>query len=265
MSERLDDLHDARFETPARADAPPDPMPDLLAHRRPARALPAVGRLSADLKAAVLEEDAALRVRAVGAMRAAGLPLRDIMDVCIPEAARLLGAEWHDNTRSFADVTIGTARLQALLRELGEEECREFDCDALGPGVAVVVLEHEAHTLGSSLLCQQLRRLGASVQLLVGQCDADVVRCVAEAQFDAVLISAARSEALASARKLVDKLKAPAAFPVPIVIGGAVVSREPDVKMQTGADHVATDAKDALVRCGLKISPQGALRRAAME
>jgi MerR family transcriptional regulator, light-induced transcriptional regulator len=188
----------------------------------------------------------------LGFMGRAQIGIDDIVDLYVPEVARRLGQDWHDNRRSFSDVTIGAARLQGLLRELaGRWEdglWRDLDC----PAVAVVVLENEFHTLGAVVLSQQLRRLGVSVQLIVGQSEAEIIQCVAQDRFDAILVSVSRSECLASLRKLVEKLRRASVHPTQVVVGGAAIGDEGEIRILTGADHVATDAGEALIKCGLK-------------
>lgn len=197
----------------------------------------------------------------LGFMGRAQVGIDDIVDLYVPEVARRLGQDWHDNRRSFADVTIGSARLQGLLRELagrGEDGLwRDLDC----PAVAVVVLENEFHTLGAVVLSQQLRRLGVSVQLVVGQSEAEIIQCIAQDRFEAIFVSVSRSESLASLRKLVDKLRRASVHPTPVVVGGAAIGDESEIRILTGADHVAADASEALIKCGLKSYLQDAVLR----
>jgi methanogenic corrinoid protein MtbC1 len=197
----------------------------------------------------------------LGFMGRAQVGIDDIVGLYVPEVARRLGQDWHDNRRSFADVTIGTARLQGLLRELAgradEGAWRDLDC----PAVALLVLENEFHTLGAVVLSQQLRRLGVSVQLMLGQSEAEMIQCIAQDRFDAILLSVSRRECLASLKKLVEKLRGAAPHPTPVVVGGAAIGEEGEIRKLTGADHVAADASDALIKCGLKSYLQEAVLR----
>jgi methylmalonyl-CoA mutase cobalamin-binding subunit len=199
----------------------------------------------------------------LGFMGRAQVGIDDIVGLYVPEVARRLGQDWHENRRSFADVTIGAARLQGLLRELAGRAddglWRDLDC----PAVALVVLENEFHTLGAVVLSQQLRRLGVSVQLLVGQSEAEMIQCIAQDSFDAILVSVSRIESLASLKKLVEKLRRASVHPTPVVVGGAAIGDESEIRIVTGADHVASDACDALIKCGLKSYLQDAVLRAS--
>ena len=55
-------------------------------------------------------------------LRDMGISDHAIIDHYIPETARRLGADWVADRLGFADVTIGSAKLQSMLRELVEEE-----------------------------------------------------------------------------------------------------------------------------------------------
>ena len=126
----------------------------------------------------------------------------------------------------------------------------------------MIVMEGEYHTLGAMVFSQQLRRAGASVRLIVGRREDEILDIVAQDQFDALVLSLSRVEVLASARKLVEKLRSATSLPAPVVVGGAVAEHETKLMKLTGADHVASDARDALFKCGLKTFQNGAKLRA---
>lgn len=272
MSERLEELREI-VENPGpieigRAEAQLLPMTasgsgGTLAERRRATAARLSEQFAAALLEAVLRDEADLGETVLAAMREARVRSHDVIDHYIPEVARRLGADWHENRRSFADVTIGVARLQCLLREMAAHGPADPIRDTDAPGVAVIVLENEFHTLGAMVLGQQLRRAGISVQMIVGQTEAEIVQSVAQDRFDAILVSVSRPERLASVRKLVEKLRNATLNATPVVIGGRAVGDEGEIRTLTGADHVATDAQDALLKCGLKTCLQGAGLRAS--
>jgi methanogenic corrinoid protein MtbC1 len=221
------------------------------------------GQFTAALLEAVLRDDGDIHDRVRESMQAARVRVHDMIDQYVPEAARRLGQDWHDNRRSFADVTIGVARLQGLLRDLVAQSREDAVRDASAPGVAVIVMENEFHTLGAMVLGQQLRRMGVSVQMVIGQTEAEILQSVAQDHFNAIFVSVSRAECLASVRKLVEKLRNATVAPTPVVIGGLAVRDEGEIRVLTGADHVATDARDAVQKCGLKISHLGASLRAS--
>jgi methanogenic corrinoid protein MtbC1 len=237
----------------------------VLASKRLSAASLLSERFLEELSVAVRSGDGTHHRAIVRDMVEARIRPEDIADFYIPEVARRLGAAWCEDGLSFADVTIGTARLQGLLKEIGSHwtDDRRLDPDA--PVVLVVVLADEFHTLGAMVLCGQLSRIGVSVKLAMGHAESDLLRILAGGHFDAILISAAQGEKLATLRKLIEKIRTASVRPTPVVIGGSVVTRVADIKTQTGADHATTDPKEALRACGLKISVPGARLRATSE
>lgn len=214
---------------------------------------------------AVRTGDGRARADVVRDMIAARIRPEDIADFYIPEVARRLGAAWCEDGLSFAEVTIGVARLQGLLREIGRDWFRDAHVEPDAAGVLVIVLDDEFHTLGAMVTCAKLGRMGISVRLLMGRNESDVPDVVAAGQFDAVFISAAQGNRVETLRKLVEKIRVSAHRPTPVVIGGSIVTRVADIKTRTGADHATTDAREALRACGLRISARGGGRRVASE
>ena len=205
------------------------------------------------LRDAVLDEDHDRRLRILDLMRETQISDDAIHDHYIPEVARRIGADWVADRLSFAEVTIGAARLQSLLRELSPED-PGADSDA--PGIAVMTPPGEDHTLGASVLAGQLRRAGADVRVLAGETSAQLLAGLGGGRFDAVFISVATGQALANLHKFVNAVRSVAGPDTSIVIGGPAVEREQNARKRTGADFASSDATDALKLCGLRASPR---------
>jgi len=195
--------------------------------------------------------DPSARDQVVREMLGARINRFEIADLYIPEVARRMGVAWCDDGMSFAEVTIGVARLQGLLRDLTENwsvESRMYDD---GLNIVVLMLADDYHTLGPMLVTSQLRRLGASVRLLLGRPDAEVKAVVRDQAFDMVLVSVAHIEKLGQTNGLVKMIRNNMICPAPIIVGGPGIDMEQDAKAITGADHVSNDVKEALLLCGL--------------
>ncbi|MEQ9054585.1 MAG: cobalamin B12-binding domain-containing protein [Roseovarius confluentis] len=203
------------------------------------------------LRFAAVDRDSDLRFQVVSEMRAGGIPPEDIADLYIPEIARQLGAQWCEDGLGFADVTIGTARLQSLLREISTRF--HYPTDKRNEsGIAVVVLADEYHTLGAMVLTSQLRRLGISVRLLLGVSQSDALRELQQDRYDAVMISASHIEGLDKLAKFVEKIRKQTRRNTPIVIGGPILGSSADVKAITGADVATADVYEAIRECRLR-------------
>jgi len=171
----------------------------------------------------------------------------------IPHVARKMGDEWCEDSLSFSEVTIGTARLQSALRSLGKDwwhDARANDTGE-GSGIVVVLVKDAYHTLGVNVLAGQLRRLGHSVRLAMGPNPQELQAVFRKGRFDAVLISASASESLDFLREYVETIKQSAPGNPPIVIGGGILDSDVDVRSATGADFATKDLFEALEHCGL--------------
>lgn len=174
-------------------------------------------------------------------------------DHYIPEVARRLGVAWEDDTSSFADVTMGVSRLQAILRELGAD----WSADALGksdgPTVLVLLPAGEQHTLGSMVLAGRLRRMGVSVSLQIAPELSQLSNFVADRSFDGAMISVTCQSRLETCRKLIKSLKDATKGRLMVAIGGAILDDAEDVLRLTGADVVTNDISHALWALGISV------------
>ncbi|WP_224826656.1 B12-binding domain-containing protein [Cognatishimia sp. MH4019] len=229
----------------------------VVASRSPHNAAKVYNRLVQQLVEGVRSMERGAQDAALQELRRYGCTPTDIADIYIPAAARVLGDEWCRDEVSFADVTIGTARLQGMLRDLEREWMLEQPkMPANGPSIAIVC-EDDFHTLGSMVIAGQMRRVGASVRLLLGLTMSERMEIFREHSFDIVMISATRTENLETTRKLVKNIRTTCENRLPIVVGGTVIEHNINVKALTGADHVMNDPKEALELCGLKTHHQG--------
>jgi hypothetical protein len=202
------------------------------------------------------------------ALIADGLSADRICDVHIPATARRMGEEWVSDDLSFSIVTIGTARLQGLLRELDLGlERRIGHAAAGGRGSVLVVVASEAdHTLGALLLASQLRRKGLSVRLSLGENP----EAMARANFDAVFLSASIDENMPFLIEAAARIRAAMPAPPPLVLGGALITlRNRDTVEReaqngpdygngngfAGIDYVTCDLDEAIELCGLTSAP----------
>lgn len=171
----------------------------------------------------------------------------------IPEVARQLGEAWCTDMMDFANVTIGSARLQGLLRTLGPEWCGEDLLeDANSPKCLVLVPEDAQHTLGALIMAGQLRRKGLAVTLEIGKPFDELTEMLAANTYDVIMISASARESLDVVRSLVQKLSRMHGDG-PVIVGGSVITLAEDVASLTGADLATSDLDEALEFCGFDI------------
>ncbi|MBF21691.1 MAG: hypothetical protein CMH10_06955 [Marinovum sp.] len=168
-----------------------------------------------------------------------------LIDVCIPEAARTLGAGWNDNTRSFGQVSLGTVRLQGLVQELSAQwKFTPVIHDQ--PSVLVAICGDEDHILGPLVLSDQLRRLGYSVKLLLGATEKDVYDNIETGFFDMVMFSCSSVVSLDNVAKVVKSLRQEISDPPILLLGGAVLGHAPEIEKLVAVDVIASGLTDAL-------------------
>ncbi len=220
---------------------------------------------------AVLREDLVLRfMEAVVAPGSGGVEgmLADIQragvtriafaDRYTPEIARRLGKAWEDDTMGFSDVSIGTARLQAILREIGRGWAADQEPGPGRPGAAVLLIipAEEQHTLGGMVLAGMLRRRGVSVALRIAPTLAELRNLFAATAFDGIMVSVGQASGVEPCRVLVAALKN--LSPAPVAVGGAVLGIVQDVRERTGADVAVNDLAQVIRALGLERAGLGA-------
>jgi len=202
-------------------------------------------------------------------LRQEAVSLTDIIDTVIPAVARLMGQKWADDVISFADVTIGSSRLQEAVRLLGRKE-RSWRAvqdagllhqpaqhpplfsGAVHKRILLVIPRPEHHTLGIFVVSEQFRRLGFHVEVAIDKHHRQIVDMVKYRAFDMIGVTAAGHRTLASARDLVHMIRVSLTRATPIVLGGSLTEPTEELKRITGVDFVVRDAISALTLCGFE-------------
>lgn len=175
-----------------------------------------------------------------------------LADTYIPEAARRLGKAWEDDTLTFADVTIGTVRLQSILRDISAEWAADTGKPANADGAVLLLLpEKEHHTLGPLVLTGQLRRRGVSVSLQLATADGGWKSVLRARYFDGVIVSVGWEGKIEATIQLVNAIKQMTRGKMPVAVGGAVLARSGGILGCESADIVTNDLDKALTIFGL--------------
>ncbi len=195
-------------------------------------------------------------------VKRARITLAALADIYIPLAARRMGQAWHDDQMSWMDVSLGVGRLQSLLREIGTAWVADQAGDTGHGTVMFIVPDREQHTLGPMVATGQLRRYGVSVCLRIAPTVNELRSLMEARRFDGVLISVSTRDKLDSVAKTVQVLRTMVTHPLPIIVGGAVMTTAEDIISTTGADFSSNDIGAALEVMGLKFDPSCVLKRA---
>ena len=184
-------------------------------------------------------------------LRQDGVKATEIIDHIVPAVAQQMGERWFTDEISFADVTIGAARLQETVRGLGWHDMGRDAAHADAPTILLIIPRGEHHTLGAFVLADQLRRRGYRVDVAVDRHPRQIHEMLRRKRYRMVGLTVSGRRTLASAKELVDIIRLTATRVTPIVIGGSILDKGYDVLALSGADHTARDAVSALRRCGL--------------
>ncbi len=201
--------------------------------------------------AAAATADRAERAACLATARAEGATAEEIIDLYIPEAARRMGEGWLSDDMTFAEVTIGAARLQAIVRDIEGTLRPGRTAAAESPSILMIVPVEEDHTLGPMVAACQFRRAGASVHMVIGQGAAPAVEIARRVACNMITISLSSESRVESVRMLIQMLRAQSGHSVPIVVGGPTHMMKDETRMRTGADHVTASTVEALALCDL--------------
>jgi hypothetical protein len=195
---------------------------------------------------AVLRRDEFQTPLVLAELRGNRLSLDQIIDIYIPHVATVLGDMWVRSELNFAQVTIGSMRLQSLL---GEAAADILPISAQGKpemSALVVIPEGEQHFLGASVLSAQLRRMGIATCGSFAERDEQIIARIEIDTPSMVLFTAARLETLEVVQRTVKKIKtALAATPV-LALGGSLRGNIEGFREKTGVDLVTNTAKDVV-------------------
>ncbi len=182
---------------------------------------------------------------------ARGIDEATLADTYVPAVSRQMGDMWCADTMGFAEVTIGVARLQALLRDLGPEWHADQEADAHAPSVLLITTRDAQHTLGSVILAGQLRRRGFSVRMALDATYDKLAHLRSKMRFDAIFISASQSESLEKIRQMIEFLRETSSMPMPIAVGGGILGVYDNIAPIVGAGIATSNIDEAIEYCGL--------------
>ncbi|WP_298844463.1 cobalamin-dependent protein [uncultured Roseobacter sp.] len=182
----------------------------------------------------------------------------DIIDNYVPCVAREMGYAWSADEISFAQVTVATLRLQALVGEASRTMHFDHKTDQGRLHVLVLVPPGEQHFLGASVLDAQLHRMGCEVSSSYDEDAGSLTFRLMQDPPDLILITCARTETLESVRRTVQTIRSAVGDDVVIAMGGAVNGDNRELREKTGVDIVTRRVAEAVSHCTAK--PAASLR-----
>ncbi len=196
----------------------------------------------AHLAGCLISDDAQAGRVFVDTVRADGVSPEDVYLSYLAGAARQLGAWWDDDRVTFVQVTLGTGRIYAIMRAMGEVFARPLE--RAHPAAVFASVPGETHTLGVTMAADLFRKDGWDVDLLVGRSHGELVEAIQRSGHRLIGLSAGGAHAVSALARLVVALRVscPKAF---IMASGNVVHEADDIMEVLGVDGVATDMPGA--------------------
>lgn len=175
-----------------------------------------------------------------------GIAVDEIYTELLAPAARELGRLWDEDRCDFADVTVGTGRLQRLMRTLSPSFGRAVPHPQDGRRVLLAVAPGEQHTFGLSIVAEFFRRSGWEV---VGDSESqarDPVVMVRREWFDVVGLSIGIESRLDWVKSGITAIRgASRNRGLGVMVGGSVFQGRPGLATELGADGTAIDGRTA--------------------
>ncbi|MFK7765039.1 MAG: B12-binding domain-containing protein [Roseobacter sp.] len=207
------------------------------------------------LMRAVLSKSAFLPDALLVELRGYRLTVDAIIDLYVPAVARQLGQMWVDDSISFADVTIGSMRLQSLISEASAVSVIDIKPGGTLLHALVLVPQGEQHFLGASVVAGQLRRMGCEVDMSFDEDMGTLTARLMHGVPDLILMSCARRETLRSITNTVQVIRNAVSEPPVLAVGGALKLNSEAVLEKTGVDIVTSNAGEAVAFCGRRRRP----------
>ena len=186
-------------------------------------------------------------------LRRRGLGLESLYIDLMGSAARLLGEDWVEDRRSFADVTLGLARLQTMMRSLSpaftDADAPPRARDAEDRRILLAATPGEQHTFGVSMVEEFFRRDGWEVSVDGGAGESLLAAAVSVERFAVVGLSLCRDDLIDALQSAIRSIRQHSLnADVSILVGGRVFAEDPSLAHRIGADAHARDAREAVER-----------------
>ena len=197
----------------------------------------------------ILERDADEAMARIHALLDRGATLETIFLNLLGPAARSLGELWNDDVCDFTQVTVGSWRLQQLLRELSPSFTDPGEVPDPARRALLVPAPGEQHTFGLFMVAEFFRRAGWEVRAGPFVSTEEMLDVLRHESFAVVGISAsshARIEGVAATIRSIRKASRNRA--VGVLVGGPPFVEQPELAKRLGADASAVDGRHAVLQ-----------------
>ncbi|MDB2398741.1 cobalamin-dependent protein [Planktomarina sp.] len=178
----------------------------------------------------------------IAAEREAGRPAEDIYVNLLAPAARQLGDMWDSDHITFAQVTVGSGRIFAIMRSM--RHMFETSEPAEEPAVIFASVPGETHTLGVRMAADFFRTDGWNISLLIGLSHDDLLAEIAQISSRMVGLSFSGEHSLEALSQVIVALHICAPHLSIVICGQEVEEFRPILELM-GVDGIAVTMEDA--------------------
>ena len=185
----------------------------------------------------------------IEAFCARGLPLTQVYLGLLAPAARLIGVCWEKDVCDFTEVTIGLQCLHAVCHALEPRLAPTTQSVRPGRRILLAPAPGEQHGLGLTMVEQFFRRAGWETWMDGGADSEALIAVVAEKHFSVIGFSLGGETHIESLGRLIHEIRRASRNPaLGIMVGGALLLKEPLLVKRLGADATARDAEEAVLQ-----------------
>jgi MerR family transcriptional regulator, light-induced transcriptional regulator len=190
----------------------------------------------------------------IGNLLQQGTSLEAIYLDLLTPVARRLGDYWADDLVTFSDVTIALGRLQQVVRELSVQPPKEGVVLPKGRSALFSAAPGEQHTFGLLIIEEFFRRSGWRTWMETSGALEPIIAAVEAHKFDVFGLTASADDRLdLIAPMIMSVRRASRNRDICVLVGGRLFIERPELAAKVGADHMAVDAKDAVLRAEVAV------------
>lgn len=197
----------------------------------------------------VIGADAAAPLAYVEELRLRGVTLERLYLDLFAIAAQRLGQLWTEDLCSFADVAIGLARLQGLVREYSPAFMPSVEGRDPRRSALLIPVPGEQHTFGLVMVTEFFLRAGWDVCCDPMISNEELTNVVRNRWFAVVGISVGNNDRLDGVAALIRLVRRESSNRgIGVMVGGRVFAEKPELAGLVGADATATDGRQAALQ-----------------
>lgn len=177
-----------------------------------------------------------------------GVTTERLYEGLFAEAARTLGEMWESDDCTFYDVTLGTGRIQRLIREFSHQFLADYRYPGSTGRLLLCSASDEQHSLGIAVLAEFFVKDGWDVHMGPGLGSEALLDKVREGDYNLIGFSVACTSRISKLQQDIRRTRQVSRNPdIKVMVGGALITADPSLAERIGADGYAIDASSAIV------------------